>query len=215
MFVSKVAGAEIRQRNDKDASEKSNPPFNNSKSTKTKSTLDKKMLFKDAVLLAPHSLFQILSHHMAPDRTSNGSNITGRQGNSNHTLKIFLVALYIANKYNKAIAVGKAVNALMKLIHGIEVDSNKVKIAPCKIKQPNLEDMRYIKGSKCPETEVGKYIYAIREGKFRDGRQYVRIQLSVAHGLTWGNWYTTLRYRWMNKGGKNLKLCNLKCVDPL
>ena len=152
MFVSKVAGDEIRQRNDKDAIEQSTPPFNNSKLTKTKSTLDKKMLFKDAVLLAPHSLFQILSHRIAPDRTSNGSNITGRQGNSNHTLKIFLVALSIANKYNKAIPVGKAVNALMKLIHGIEVDSNKVKIAPCKIKQPNQEALKYIKGVKYPKA---------------------------------------------------------------
>ena len=52
-----------------------------------------------------------------------------RQGNSNCTLKICLVTLSIANNDNNTIVVDKVVNALTKVIHGIEVDSNKVKIA--------------------------------------------------------------------------------------
>ena len=54
---------------------------------------------------------------------------------------------------------GKADNLLMKVIHGIEGDDNKFKITPCKIKQPNLEVINYIKGGKYPEAEVGKYVY--------------------------------------------------------
>ena len=53
-------------------------------------------------------------------------------------LKICLVILSIVNNNNNLIAVVKAVNALMKVIHGIEVYSNKVIIAPRKSKQPNL-----------------------------------------------------------------------------
>ena len=49
------------------------------------------------------------------------------------------------------IAVGKAANALTKVIHGIERDANKVKITPWKRKQPNLEVLEYIKGRKYPE----------------------------------------------------------------
>ena len=49
---------------------------------------------------------------------------------------------------NNTIAVGEAANARMKIIHDIEGDSNKVKISPCKIKQPNMEVMKYIKGGK-------------------------------------------------------------------
>ena len=60
-----------------------------------------------------------------------------------------------------------------------------------------------------------QYVYAVREGKFREGKQYVRIQLSVSHDLKWDNWYTTLQFRWMNKVENRLKLCNLECVDPL
>ena len=108
----------------------------------------------------------MLSHRIAPDITSNGSNSTGQQGTSNRTYKKCLVTLSIANN-NNAIVVGKAVNALMKVIHGIEGDSNNVKISPCKIKQPNLDVLKYIKGDKYPEGEVGKYIYDVREGQFR------------------------------------------------
>ena len=92
------------------------------------------MLFKDAVTLPPHSLFSIPPHKIAPDGTSNGYNITGRQGTSNLTLKICCVTLYIAKKDNNKIEVGKTVNALMKIIHVIEGDANKFKIAPLKIK---------------------------------------------------------------------------------
>ena len=49
---------------------------------------------------------------------------------------------------NNTIAVGEAANALTKGIHGMEGDSNKVKIAPCKIKQPNLEVLKYTKYGK-------------------------------------------------------------------
>ena len=66
------------------------------------------------------------------------------------------------NNNNNAIAVGKAVNALMKVIHGIEGDNNKVKILPCKINQPDLDVLKYIKGGKYHEAEVGKYVYATR-----------------------------------------------------
>ena len=88
----------------------------------------------------------------------------------------------------------------MKVIHGIEGDAKKVKISPWKSKQHNLEFMRYTKGGKYPEGEVGKYIYAIREGTSRERRKYGRIQLSVAHDVTWDDWYTTLRGCLMKKG---------------
>ena len=88
----------------------------------------------------------------------------------------------------------------MKVIHDIEGDSNKVKITLFKIKQNNLEVMEYIKGVKYPKAEVGKYVYAVREVPSREGKQYVRIQLSVAHGVIWEECYTTLRVRFMKKG---------------
>ena len=58
---------------------------------------------------------------------------------------------------------GKAVNALIKVIHGIKGDSNKVKIAPRKSKQPNLEVLKYIKGGKYSEEEVGKKMHMLLE----------------------------------------------------
>ena len=75
--------------------------------------------------------------------------------------------------------------------------------------------MKYIKDGKYPEAEVGKYVCAVREVKSIEGRKYFRIQLSVAHDLTWNKWYTTLRGLWMKKGKKHLKLCNSYCVDPI
>ena len=51
---------------------------------------------------------------------------------------------------------------LMKVIHGIEGDANNVSISPWKIKQPNLDILKYIKGEKYPDAEVGKYVYAVR-----------------------------------------------------
>ena len=72
----------------------------------------------------------------------------------------------------------------MKVIYGIEGYTNKVKIAPWKRKQPNLEVLNYTKGVKYPEAEVGKYLYAVREGKYIEGRQYVSIKISVAHYVT-------------------------------
>ena len=73
----------------------------------------------------------------------------------------------------------------------------------------------YIKGGKYPKAEVRKQVYAVREGQFREGRQCVIIQLSVAYGVTWDELYTTLRGHNMNKGEKHLKLFNSYCVDPL
>ena len=58
--------------------------------------------------------------------------------------------------------------------------------------------MKYIKGGKYTEAEVGKYLYAVKEGQSREGRQYVRIKLSSGHDVTLYDWYTTLRGRWMN-----------------
>ena len=63
----------------------------------------------------------------------------------------------------------------MKVIHGIGRYSNKVKIAPRKRKQTNLEVMTYIKDGKYPKAEVGKCVYAVREGQYRELRQYIRI----------------------------------------
>ena len=82
------------------------------------------MLFKDAVALLPYSSFHILSHRIVHDSTSNGSNSTGRQGNSNRTLKRFHFTLSMVKSDNNAIAVVKAVNALMKAINVIEGDVN-------------------------------------------------------------------------------------------
>ena len=127
---------------DIDTAKQSTPKFNNAKYTKTKLTLNKKMLFKYSVALLPHSSFRILLHQITPDSTSDGSNSTVLQGTSNRTLKICLVTLSIANNDNNATTVGKAVNAPMKGIHGIEGDYNKVKIDPWKSKQPNLEVMK-------------------------------------------------------------------------
>ena len=70
-------------------------------------------------------------------------------------------------KNNNAIAVGKAANVLIKLVLGVEGDSNKVKISPRKSKQPKLEVLRYTNGVKYPEAEVGKYKYVVREGQSR------------------------------------------------
>ena len=148
------------QRNDKNTAEQSTSQVNNYKPTKTKSTLHKKILFKYTVALPSLIFLRILSHQILPNSTSNRSNSTGRQGTSNRTFKIFLVALSIAKNNNNTIKVGKAVNAMMKLIHGIEGYFNKVKIAPWKIKQPNLEVLSYIKGGKYPEAEVEKYLYS-------------------------------------------------------
>ena len=104
---------------------------------------------------------------------------------------------------------------LMKVIHIFEVDANKVKISPWKSKQHNLEVLKYIRGVKYLEAEVGKYVFVVMEGKYREGRQYVSIQLSVAHYTTCDDYYTTLKGRWIKKGDKHLKLLNSNCVDPL
>ena len=141
-IIGKVAASETRSIVDRDKSKQSTPQVNDAKLTKTKLTLHHKMLFTDEVALPPHSLFCILSHQIAHDSILNGSNSTGRQGTSNRTLKILLVTLYIAKNNNNPITVGKAVTVLMKVIHGIEGYSNKVKIAPRKSKEPNLEIMK-------------------------------------------------------------------------
>ena len=73
----------------------------------------------------------------------------------------------------------------MKVIHGIEGDSNNVKISPFKSKQTNLEFLKYIKGEKYPDEEVGKYVYAVRDRQYIEVRQYVKIQLSVVHDVAW------------------------------
>ena len=145
------------------------------------------MIFKYAVGVPPHSSFHILSQLILPNSTLNVSTSTDQQGTSIRTLNIYLVTISIGNNNSNSNTLGKAVNDLKKVIHDIEVDANKVKLAPWKIKQPNLEVMKYIKGEKYPKAEVGKNIYAVREGEYREGRQYVRIKLSIAHDVTWGD----------------------------
>ena len=118
MFIEKVVGYKMRYRNDKDTAEKSTPQVNNAKPIKTKSTLKKYIIFKDSVAILPHSLFCILSHQIAPYSTLNGYNSTVLENTSNCTFKICIVTISIAKNNNNAMAVGKAVNALMKIIHG-------------------------------------------------------------------------------------------------
>ena len=139
LFIAEVSESEMRHIIDRDIAEQSTPQFNNSQSAKTKSTLHKKIIFQDAVAPPPHISFRILSHQIAPDSTSNGCNSTGRQVTSNRKLKRCLVTLSSEKNYSNAIEVGRAANALIQVIHGIKVDANKVKIAPYKSKQPNLE----------------------------------------------------------------------------
>ena len=110
------------------------------------------MLVKYAVPLPLHSSFRILSHQISPGSTSNGSNINSQQGISNLTLKRFRVTLPIANNDNNAISVCTVVNALMEVIHGIDVDANKFKIPLWRSKQPNLEVLKYIKDGKYPDA---------------------------------------------------------------
>ena len=57
----------------------------------------------------------------------------------------------------------------------------------------NLKVMNYIEGGKYPEVEFGKYVYSVREGQSREGRQYIREKLSLVHDMTWDDWYTILR----------------------
>ena len=77
----------MRYINSKYTASQSTPKVNNAKPTKTKSSIQKRMLFKDALALLTHSSFRILSHHVAPDSNLNGYNSTGQQGTSNRTLK--------------------------------------------------------------------------------------------------------------------------------
>ena len=136
------------QINNEDTAEQSTPQVNNNKPTKTNSTLNNIVPFKYTVAFLTHSSFRILSRRIAPDSTPNVSNSTSRQGNINRTFKIFLVTLSTVRKVKNSIAVSKAVKRIIKVIHGIEGDAQKVKISPWKIKQPNLEFMKYIKAEK-------------------------------------------------------------------
>ena len=83
-----------------------------------------------------------------------------------------------------------------------------VKIKQRRSKQPNLEVLKYIKGGKSTKEKDGKHVYIVRDGKSREGRQYVRIKISVAHDVTWEDWYTPLRGHWIKKVEKYLKTCN-------
>ena len=85
LFISKVVGSKIRQKNDKDTAEKSTPQVNNAKRNKAKLTLHNKIPFKDAVGFLPHSSFRILSHKIEPDSTSNKYNSTVQQQSSRKT----------------------------------------------------------------------------------------------------------------------------------
>ena len=64
---------------------------------------------------------------------------------------------------------GKAVKALMKVIHFIEGDTNKVKISLWKIKQPNLQVLEYFKGVNKPGKKLrNTYIPSERENIEKD-----------------------------------------------
>ena len=104
------------------------------------------MIFKYAVGVPPHSSFHILSQLILPNSTLNVSTSTDQQGTSIRTLNIYLVTISIGNNNSNSNTLGKAVNDQKKIIHDIEGDANKVKLAPWKIKQPNLEVMKYIRG---------------------------------------------------------------------
>ena len=83
------------------------------------------MIFKDKVLLLPHSPFRTLSNRIIQDSYFNGYDIMGSHKSSKRTLKIFLFTLFIAKNDNNSIYVDKEVKTMMKVIHGIEGDANK------------------------------------------------------------------------------------------
>ena len=117
----------MRKRNDKETAEKSTPQVNNTNKINPKSLLHKEMIFKYAVVLPTYCLSHIISHRIVPDKTLCVSNSTGLRGSSNRTLKIFLVSLSITNNNNNANAVGKAVNAIIKVIHLLKEMTTRVK----------------------------------------------------------------------------------------
>ena len=43
-------------------------------------------------------------------------------------------------------------------------------------KEPNLGVLKYIKGGKYLNAEVGKYVYAVREGKSREVRKMLGLK---------------------------------------
>ena len=77
----------MRQKNDKDTDEQSNPQVNNANPINPKSLRHKNMVFKDAVVLLTHMSFRVLLHHIVPDSILNVYNSTGQQRTSNCTLK--------------------------------------------------------------------------------------------------------------------------------
>ena len=64
----------MRQQNDKGTAEQSTPKVNNTNQINPKSLLHKNMIFKDALLLPPHSLFRIPSYRIVLDSISIGYN---------------------------------------------------------------------------------------------------------------------------------------------
>ena len=67
------------------------------------------------------------------------------------------------NNDKNAITVSKVVNALMKVIHSIELCAKNFKRLPWKRKPPYLEVIKYIQGGKYLDVEFGKYLHAVRE----------------------------------------------------
>ena len=67
----------MRQKTDKEISEKYTSQVNIANQTDIKSLQHKKIIFKDAVVLPYHTLFIILTHCIDPDSVSNGSDSTG------------------------------------------------------------------------------------------------------------------------------------------
>ena len=94
----------------------------------------------------------------------------------------------------------------MKVIHIIEGDRTKIKLDPCKSKQPNLETVLVIKGVEYPEVQVGKYVHSFQEGETtQEGKQYACIQFSITPDIAWEDMWTTLQGRWMIIGKTHMK----------
>ena len=77
----------MRQRIEREMDEKYTPKVMNDNLIKLKSLLQNNILFKDAVVLPPHSLLRILSHYIAPDSAFIGSDSMGQRFTTTCTLK--------------------------------------------------------------------------------------------------------------------------------
>ena len=94
----------------------------------------------------------------------------------------------------------------MEFIHSIEGDKIKIKLAPCKIKQPNVKTVSVIKGGKYTEVQFAKYVHSFQEGK-------LHVQVNNKRSLAY--MWTILRGICMIKGKAHMKPFNSDCVYPI